>query len=74
MSKTVKIKLELTDGNHLDTSNLNFKEIDAFAQSWNPGAKWVNFNPMISKNRFSREEYFYTVADNLYEFIVTFIT
>tara|TARA_S200000501_G_scaffold345119_1_gene357491 strand:+ start:350 stop:796 length:447 start_codon:yes stop_codon:yes gene_type:complete len=53
----------------LDISNLKLKEINAFAQSWNPGAKWVNFNPMISKNRFSREEYFYTVADNLYEFI-----
>ena len=28
MSKTVKIKLELTDGNHLDTSNLKNKTIN----------------------------------------------
>ena len=53
----------------LEKSNINFKNIKGFAQSWNPGAKWINFNPMISKNRFNREDYFYTLTDNLYEYI-----
>ena len=51
------IRLELGFKYILDISNLDYKKINAFAQSWNPGAKWVKYNPMISKNRFSDQHH-----------------
>lgn len=44
------------------------KNISAIGQAWNPGAKWVRFNPLISTTRIRREDYFYTTPDNLYFF------
>jgi carbamoyltransferase len=37
----------------------------AIAQAWNPGAGWQKFNPLISAQRSRREDYFYSVPDNL---------
>lgn len=53
----------------LNKSTLKLNDIDACAQAWNPGAKFVNYNPFLSQNRMSREDYFYTVPDNLYKFL-----
>lgn len=43
--------------------------IDAIAQAWNPGVKWVTYNPLISTNRSKREDYFYSLPDHLYGFL-----
>ncbi len=45
--------------------DLELSELDAIAQAWNPGAHWTQFNPFISSNRVKREDYFYSVPDNL---------
>lgn len=40
------------------------------AQSWNPGEYWQKFNySSISNERIRREDYLYTIPDNLYNFI-----
>lgn len=48
---------------------VDLQGVDAIAQAWNPGAKWIAFNPLISSNRSKREDYFYTVPDNLFNFL-----
>lgn len=53
----------------LQKNNVELYNIDAIAQAWNPGATWVSYNPLISSNRIKREDYFYTVPDNLFEFM-----
>lgn len=53
----------------LSQQQIKINSVDAIAQAWNPGAKWVSFNPLISSNRVKREDYFYTVPDNLFNFI-----
>lgn len=53
----------------LSHGEIEMTEIDAIAQAWNPGAKWICYNPSISTNRLKREDYFYTVPDHLFDFI-----
>lgn len=50
----------------LKNSKINLKDCDYVAQSWNPAEYWKKFNPLISSFRIKREDYFYTVPDNLY--------
>ena len=50
----------------LDYANINLEDIDFIAQAWNPGAAWMKYNPLISSSRIRREDYFYTVPDNLF--------
>lgn len=45
---------------------LKLADCDAIAQAWNPGAAWHKYNPVLSGVRIKREDYFYTVPDNLY--------
>ena len=46
--------------------NAKLHDCDFVAQAWNPGDYWQKFNPLISDVRTRREDYFYTVPDNLY--------
>ena len=66
-------KTKLFSNNALDyclaEANCNLEDIDAIAQAWNPGSMWVKFNPLISSSLIKREEYFYSVPDNLYNWI-----
>jgi len=52
----------------LQDQGLSFQDVDAVAQSWNPGAGWKKYNPMISTNRVKREDYFYSIPDHLFNF------
>ena len=52
----------------LSHQGIKFTEVDAIAQGWNPGAKWVSYNPVISSNKIKREDYFYSVPDHLFDF------
>ena len=49
----------------LESVGLDLAEVDAVAQGWNPGAYWVAYNPLLSGTRIRREDYLYTVPDNL---------
>lgn len=49
----------------LDHAGIQFADVDAIAQAWNPGAHWQKFNPVISSQRTRREDYFYSLPDNL---------
>ncbi len=51
----------------LDAAGVELDHVDAIAQGWHPGAGWQKFNPMVSKSRSSRESYFYSTPDNLYQ-------
>ena len=42
------------------------EDCDYVAQAWQPGATWRKYNPSISGVRVRREDYFYSVPDNLY--------
>ena len=54
--------------NHfLKKNNLTMEDFDYVGQSWNPGAYMVKFNPLKSKHRVMREDYFYTIPDNLFK-------
>ena len=46
-------------------SKKELKDCNYVAQSWNPGEYWQKFNPLISSFRSKREDYFYTIPDNL---------
>ena len=50
----------------LSQANIELSEIDFVAQAWNPGAAWMKYNPLISGSRIKREDYFYSVPDNLF--------
>ena len=50
---------------YLDKNNLKIEDIDFIGQSWNPSAYFKKYNPIKSKSRISREDYFYTIPDNL---------
>lgn len=52
----------------LDFAGIDMTDCDAVAQAWNPAAHWVKYNPTISKVRNRREDYFYSVPDNLLRF------
>jgi len=49
----------------LREAGIELDDCDAFAQAWNPGAAWQKFNPLISGVRTRREDYFYSLPDNL---------
>lgn len=53
----------------LDQQGVSLPQCDATAQAWNPGAAWLKFNPLVSGPRASREAYFYSTPDNLYQFM-----
>mgnify|MGYP000088311874 FL=1 len=50
----------------LDFAGIKLKDVDYIVQAWYPGAGWIKYNPMLSGNRIKREDYFYTVPDNLF--------
>ncbi|MEX0501976.1 carbamoyltransferase [Alphaproteobacteria bacterium LSUCC0719] len=50
----------------LSAQEIKLSNVDAFSQAWNPGAKWVSFNPLISSTQVKREDYFYTIPDHLF--------
>jgi len=52
----------------LKEAGISLKECDSIAQAWNPGEYWKKFNPLFSKTRIRREDYLYTIRDNLYDF------
>ena len=49
----------------LETGKAALEDCAAVAQAWNPGAGWEKFNGPLSGQRSKREDYFYTVPDNL---------
>ncbi len=52
----------------LDFTDKKLEDCDYIAQGWNPGEYWQKHNPLLSTYRTKREDYFFTVADNLYNF------
>lgn len=46
-------------------AGIALEDCTAIAQAWNPGAGWHKFNPLISGQRSKREDYFYSLPDNL---------
>src|SRR5690554_5613474 len=49
----------------LDELKISLNECDYIAQAWNPYASLQKYNPFISGFRTRREDYFYSVPDNL---------
>ncbi|MDO8307721.1 MAG: carbamoyltransferase C-terminal domain-containing protein [Actinomycetota bacterium] len=49
----------------LDEAGVDLESLDAVAQGWNPGAYWAAYNPLLSGTRVRREDYLYSVPDNL---------
>ena len=49
----------------LNKNNLNLESIHSIAQSWNPSSYLTSFNPLLSSKRIKREDYFYTIPDNI---------
>ena len=45
---------------------IELKDCDYVAQAWNPTAHQNVFNPFISGARIRREDYFYSISDNLF--------
>ena len=52
----------------LKEADISLKNCDYIAQAWNPGEYWKKFNPLFSSKRIRREDYLYTVRDNLADF------
>lgn len=50
----------------LKQAGIELADCDYVAQAWNPSAHQIVYNPMISGVRIRREDYFYSVPDNLY--------
>jgi len=51
----------------LNSNNLQLENCDYVAQAWNPGEYWRKYNSVLSSFRIKREDYFYTICDNLYQ-------
>lgn len=49
----------------LSYSKKQLNDCNCIAQAWNPGEYWQKFNPLISSFRSKREDYFFTIPDNL---------
>ncbi|MBH64015.1 MAG: hypothetical protein CL569_16520 [Alphaproteobacteria bacterium] len=49
----------------LQSAGIAIEDCAAIAQAWNPGTAWRKFNPTISGHRVRREDYFYSLPDNL---------
>ena len=52
----------------LESNNITLSDCSFIAQGWNPGEYWQKYNPLLSQTRIKREDYLYTVPDNLYDF------
>jgi len=52
----------------LKSADVTLKDCNYVAQAWNPAEYWQKYNPLISSTRIKREDYLYTVPDNLYDF------
>lgn len=52
----------------LKKQGIKLENVDFIAQAWNPGANWIKYNPLISSYRIKREDYFYSIPDNLFNF------
>ncbi len=50
----------------LKQAGINLTQCDFVAQAWNPTAHQNVFNPFISGTRIRREDYFYSISDNLF--------
>ena len=50
----------------LDFAGIKLKDVDYIVQAWYPGAGWIKYNSLLSENRIKREDYFYSVPDNLF--------
>ena len=50
----------------LDFAGIKLKDVDYIVQAWYPGAGWIKYNSLLSANRIKREDYFYSVPDNLF--------
>ena len=49
---------------------VDLKDCNYVAQAWNPGEYWQKFNySSISNERIKREDYLYTLPDNLHNFV-----
>ena len=49
----------------LNHAGIEFEDLVIIVQSWNPSEYWRKYNPLISQFRSRREDYFYTIPDNL---------
>ena len=49
----------------LNKNDLKLDSIHSVAQAWNPAANMVKFNPLLSSKRIKREDYFYSIPDNI---------
>lgn len=49
----------------LEKNNLKLDSIHSVAQAWNPAASMIKFNPLLSSKRIKREDYFYSIPDNI---------
>ena len=52
----------------LAAAQSSLEQVDCVAQGWNPGASWQRFEPLLSSFRLRREDYFYSIPDNLWNF------
>lgn len=52
----------------LESNNVTLSDCSFIAQGWNPGEYWQKYNPLLSQTRIKREDYLYTIPDNLYDF------
>ena len=50
----------------LDFAGIKLQDVDYIVQAWYPGAGWIKYNSLLSGNRIKREDYFYSVPDNLF--------
>ncbi len=50
----------------LDELGIQLHDCDSVAQAWNPYAALEKYNPLISEFRNKREDYFYSIPDNLF--------
>jgi len=54
----------------LKSANIDLNQCDYIAQGWNPGEYWNFFNySSISDKRIRREDYLFSIPDNLFNFI-----
>ena len=54
----------------LKSANIDLNQRDYIAQGWNPGEYWNFFNySSISDKRIRREDYLFSIPDNLFNFI-----
>ncbi len=50
---------------YLKKNNITLEQVDAVAQAWNPSAYMIKYDSLFSFNRTRRQDYFYSIPDNL---------